>query len=211
MMHEQEQRRRAAQKRVEDRRKRLVDVDSIRTPSSRWGITKARTMQVGSGSSQAQPQRRGRAHSFSSNLRKLSLLNTSPTFDYPQPSHPQSAREKTLSQELALCDFRAYLLAMEVQNRERLRQARTNEWVAYGVDESSPIDEDELLRAREKEMAVQAEELTRKRLELQEKLEEVTGRDYPLPDTYGHGGDDEEQVVPVSQASSRLSSWFHVT
>lgn len=119
-------------------------------------------------------------------LQKLSLLHTTPTFDYPQPSHPQSAQEQSLSQELALCDFRAYLLAMEVQNKERLEQARSQEWIAYEATPMSSPDDEEggALRIREREMAVQAGELARKRGELQVELEGLTGKRYPLPKTY---------------------------
>ena len=75
---------------------------------------------------------------------------------------------------------------MEVQNRERLRQARTNEWISLGGEEESPVDEDAVLegREREMEMEVQAEELARRRRDLQVQLEDLTGRDYPLPETY---------------------------
>jgi hypothetical protein len=115
-------------------------------------------------------------------MSKLSLLNTSPTFNYPQPTHPQSAKEQSLSQELALCDFRSYLLAMEAQNHERLRKARHSEWAALA---QSPVEQEEgELLVRDRQMEVQAGELAKLRMELQEQLEGLTGREYPLPETY---------------------------
>ncbi len=213
IIHEQEQRRRAAQRRVDERRRQLLD--PIRTSSPRRGISKSHTMHTssvggvgrGEAASPIVPRRgaRGRAASFSSKFQNLTLLTTtrSPTFDYPQPVHPQSAREKTLSQELALCDFRSYLLAMEAQNRERLRQVRSNEWTLCGAkgfegEGGSPVsssEEDRELEEREREMAVQAEELTRRRVMLQSQLEGLTGREYPLPEMYGRA---EREMASVS-------------
>jgi hypothetical protein len=121
----------------------------------------------------------------------LSLLDTStPTFTTPQTTHPQSAQEQSLSQELALCDFRSYLLAMEAQNHERLRRARQEEW-------GSPVEAEEEgeLERRDRQMEVQAGELTRLRGELQERLEGLTGRTYPAPEMdlvkeeFGSGGE----------------------
>ena len=71
---------------------------------------------------------------------------------------------------------------MEVENRERLRQARTG----FGVMDVESLDKEHNndLHVREQEMLVQADELARRRTGLQQQLEGLTGRQYPLPETY---------------------------
>lgn len=204
MAQQQEHGRRAAQHRVEDRRRRIMDPSKLpTTPRSKLNAQpSSMTLRSSTSQSPGPRGRRKRATSLSTNLQKLSIINTNPTFDYPQPSLPQSAQEQTLSQELALCDFRSYLLAMEAQNYERLRQARGNEWQAYdgtGMGFESPLDDSpNEATVRDEQMVAQAGELTRKRVELQVQLEGLTGREYPLPETYWGAEGIDVRTITVS-------------
>jgi hypothetical protein len=123
------------------------------------------------------------------------LRSPSPSFMSPQATLPKSDEEQILLQELALCDFRTYLLAMEAQNRERLRQARGSECICYEAD-INPIDQHPHIR--DYQMAMQANELRQKRTELQRELELLTGRQYPMPETYSQALHGPVQLCGVS-------------
>jgi hypothetical protein len=84
---------------------------------------------------------------------------------------------------------------MEAQNRERLRQARGSECICYEAD-VNPIDQHPHLR--DYEMVLQASELRQRRLELQEQLEELTGRLYPMPEAYAQAKQGPVRMCRVS-------------
>ncbi|KIW05536.1 uncharacterized protein PV09_03416 [Verruconis gallopava] len=125
---------------------------------------------------------RHESQSLTSSISMLSLQPQAPMFESPQTSLPQSDEEKALSQELALCDFRAYLLIMEAQNRERLRQLQGTENVYGEVVGDRPVDPYQPFV--DHEIVVQADKLRLRRTELQHSLEQLTGRLYPMPDIY---------------------------
>jgi hypothetical protein len=120
-------------------------------------------------------------HTIDANVSALSLRPRSPSFSSPQTALPKSDEEQVLSQELALCDFRTYLLVMEAQNRERLRQARASECVCY---EAGMNPTHQHPHTRDCQMTAQAYELQQRRMELQTQLEQLTGREYPMPEIY---------------------------
>lgn len=141
------------------------------------------------------PKRQNLLNPINSQMSSLSLMSSSPSFAPPQAALPQSDEEQILSQELALCDFRAYLLALETRNRERLRQARGSECTCH-EPALNPIDQHPHLR--DYQMVIQAQELQQRRTQLQDQLERLTGRAYPVPDIYAQARDGPMQICGVS-------------